>query len=99
VIRPIIRHSLADADGADRKFKRIVVTAFFQQDHRVSDCIETGDVGTPVIELHPILFTPGVLLYELNQAEKVCRIAFDALPVLEPKKKDQAVMIRYALME
>jgi hypothetical protein len=98
-IRPVIRHGLADADGAAGKLKRILVMAFFQQDHRLCDRVDSGDVGTPLMELHSILFAPGVLLYELNQAENVRPVAFDARPVLEPKKKDQAVMIRYALME
>ena len=52
------------------------------------DCVDAGDIGTPVIELHPIFFTPGVLVYELNQAEAVRRVATDARPVLQPKKKD-----------
>jgi hypothetical protein len=70
-----------------------------QQDHRASDCIDPGDVGTPLIELYPIFFAPGVLLYELDQAEDVRGITFHARPFFKPKKNEQAMMIQYALIE
>jgi hypothetical protein len=99
VIRPIIRHGLKVANEVARNSQRIAELALFQQDHGTSDCIDPCDVGTPVIELYPIFFAPGVLLYELDQAEDVRRVTFYARPFLKPKKNEQAMMIQYALIE
>ena len=99
MIRPIIRHDPKVANDVARNSQRIPVLPFFQQDHGASDCMDPGDVGTPLIELHPILFAPGVLLYELDQPEVVRRVTFHARPFLKPKKNEQAMMIQYALIE
>jgi hypothetical protein len=92
---------LAGGAGNDvaRNSQRIPVLPFFQHDHRASDCIDPGDVGTPVIELHPILFAPGVLLYELNQRRLCTASRSTRIQSLKPKKNEQAMMIQYAVIE